>query len=323
MSGRSHQPTLWSDADPSTLSSEGSPVRTYRSRGKAPASRRASAPASGASLPGLPGICGHGGSSPRTCLLCAIAARISSSATWRQSATPSGRSWWVLTTAAPHTGASGSLSSDTWPTPTVHGNHNHKGASPKAGDGLATAVMRWPTAQARDWKGPSGRSLRGLERDLPAAVLWPTPTRDCATERTQRYAQGGLPLTAAVQMWPTPRARDCQAEELEVWQKRQDAISTAGGATFRASLEVAVQMWPTPHAHEARLGYQHRHPDARGSQVSLTTVAMDTEGMAPLRGQPIPDSPSTRGKSRASLNPEWVAQLMGFPADFLDGVAAR
>jgi len=83
---------------------------------------------------------------------------------------------------------------------------------------------------------------------------------------------------------------------------------------------MAVQMWPTPCAHEARLGYQHRHPEARGSQVRLTTVALDAEGLAPTRGQPDQANHNTRGKSRARLNPRWVAQLMGFPADWLDGV---
>jgi hypothetical protein len=35
-----------------------------------------------------------------------------------------------------------------WPTPTVCGNHNRKGASPNSGDGLATAVKMYPTATA-------------------------------------------------------------------------------------------------------------------------------------------------------------------------------
>jgi len=38
--------------------------------------------------------------------------------------------------------------------------------------------------------------------------FWPTPTRDSATQRTKRYAQGGMPLSAAVTMFPTPTARD-------------------------------------------------------------------------------------------------------------------
>ena len=39
-----------------------------------------------------------------------------------------------------------------WPTPTVHGNHNRKGLSKTSGDGLATAVAKYPTPCARDWK---------------------------------------------------------------------------------------------------------------------------------------------------------------------------
>ena len=37
-----------------------------------------------------------------------------------------------------------------WPTPTVHGNHNRVGISATSGDGLATAVKRWPTPTATD-----------------------------------------------------------------------------------------------------------------------------------------------------------------------------
>ena len=34
----------------------------------------------------------------------------------------------------------------------------------------------WPTPQSRDYKGPSGRSMKGEENDLPNAVkMWPTP----------------------------------------------------------------------------------------------------------------------------------------------------
>lgn len=39
-----------------------------------------------------------------------------------------------------------------WPTPTVNGNNNYKGASLNSGDGLATAVKAWPTPTARDWR---------------------------------------------------------------------------------------------------------------------------------------------------------------------------
>lgn len=46
----------------------------------------------------------------------------------------------------------GEIDSGYLPTPTVHGNYNRKGASKTSGDGLETAVKRWPTPTARDWR---------------------------------------------------------------------------------------------------------------------------------------------------------------------------
>lgn len=43
-------------------------------------------------------------------------------------------------------------SKNLWPTPTVCGNYNRKGASAQSGDGLATAVRQWPPPTAQDAK---------------------------------------------------------------------------------------------------------------------------------------------------------------------------
>ena len=48
-----------------------------------------------------------------------------------------------------------------WPTPTVCGNHNRKGASATSGDGLATAVKQWATPLCRD-----SRTVRGGARTV-------------------------------------------------------------------------------------------------------------------------------------------------------------
>lgn len=66
---------------------------------------------------------------------------------------------------------SGSL--DGWPTPTVNGNYNRKGASKTSGDGLATVVSKWPTPTAPskngvgrmdEWGGSNARkSIRGYK----------------------------------------------------------------------------------------------------------------------------------------------------------------
>lgn len=47
-----------------------------------------------------------------------------------------------------------------------------------------------------------------LRTDENESGYWPTPTCDSATDRSSRYAQGGMPLTMAVKMWPTPQASD-------------------------------------------------------------------------------------------------------------------
>ena len=43
-----------------------------------------------------------------------------------------------------------------WPTPTVCGNYNRKGASKTSGDGLATAVKNWPTPRTAGMCGWTG-----------------------------------------------------------------------------------------------------------------------------------------------------------------------
>lgn len=53
-----------------------------------------------------------------------------------------------------------------WPTPTVCGNYNRKGASKTSGDGLATAVRRYPTPTAHNAK----------ETNAPSESARNTPT---------------------------------------------------------------------------------------------------------------------------------------------------
>jgi hypothetical protein len=52
-----------------------------------------------------------------------------------------------------------------WPTPTVCGNYNRKGASKTSGDGLATAVRMWPTPTAHNAKETNAPSES--ERNTP------------------------------------------------------------------------------------------------------------------------------------------------------------
>jgi hypothetical protein len=70
-----------------------------------------------------------------------------------------------------HVGANGEKSQmrlsqavQMWPTPTVCGNYNRKGASATSGDGLATAVKTWRTPTASDANKWSNESLRERQK---------------------------------------------------------------------------------------------------------------------------------------------------------------
>jgi len=81
----------------------------------------------------------------------------------------------------------------TWPTPTVSGNTNRQGVSQKSGDGLRTAVNRWPTPCSAD----SGRN--GQRGDLHASLhgtgrqkRFPTPaSRDYRHPNKKPYSERG------------------------------------------------------------------------------------------------------------------------------------
>lgn len=58
-----------------------------------------------------------------------------------------------------------------WPTPTVCGNYNRKGSSPQSGDGLATAVKKFPTPTCQDATNNGGRSqMQRHTRPLNAVI---------------------------------------------------------------------------------------------------------------------------------------------------------
>jgi len=65
-----------------------------------------------------------------------------------------------------------------WPTPTVCGNYNRKGASATSGDGLITALRTWPTPIRRD-----SRTVRGGARMKNSIGSEPLITQVAESER--------------------------------------------------------------------------------------------------------------------------------------------
>ena len=91
------------------------------------------------------------GSLLRTSLLSALGEPMSCSATWKDSGTPAGRSWWVLSMPAPRTDGSGCSS---WQTPAVFQGEKRRqvGQTERAELLLPGQARYWPTPQAFDAK---------------------------------------------------------------------------------------------------------------------------------------------------------------------------
>lgn len=117
--------------------------------------------------------------------------------------------------------------------------------------------------------------------------------------------------------WPTPAAANPNdGEDLATWLARRERLkeTAKNGNGCGTPLAIAIRMWPTPTARD----YKNV-----GNQESMERRRQDIAQPLPevvINGQPDPDSLNTTGKSRAQLNCRWVAQLQGFPSDWLDGI---
>ena len=135
----------------------------------------------------------------------------------------------------------------------------------------------------------------------------PTPTADTA-ERSKRYKQGGLPLSAAAQTagWPTPRTPTGEAESAA--RKQELGRTRSGGGDLQAAAQTAG--WPTPNAEEARRGFQNRANGKKGVQKSLTTVVVEAVDGPTESGYLAPT------EKRGVLNPALSRWLMGYPVEW-------
>lgn len=212
-----------------------------------------------------------------------------------------------------------------WPTPTVNGNNNRAGSSPKAGDGLATAAKMWPTPKSSDAiMGMTARtSGRPIEKSthlqtqvyLAEQKMWPTP---CATEarqglqiRHEGKKGNQQSLSTAVKLWPTPTAMDGNAS-LE-FRPRKDATNTRS-----STLAQRIHMLPTPHAncHTGKSNSQEGAPNLQ------SFIAMHpTPKLQQLADSGVISEEERRNMAQGNggqLNPDWVEWLMGLPTGWTD-----
>ena len=109
-------------------------------------------------------------------------------------------------------------------------------------------------------------------------------------------------------LWRTPDAYSGGSNLNKIKEALAEGhLKRKSGHTIQIRLADQVReprLWPTPAAHEARLGYQRRDTGKKGTQKSLTTIVIDTEG--------------GREKTTGQLNPTWVEWLMGYPTGWTD-----
>ena len=179
----------------------------------------------------------------------------------------------------------------------------------------------------------SGSMLNGvcskrqkLVQDITETVSFsldivPTPTTDCAQNRSGKYSQGGTSLALHVMNFPTPTLAE----------SKNSPYQTSNGKRYPTLLG-HVQMFPTPTAQEAQKAWKF----AKG-QMGQSLSAMSNRGE-------LFNTPTTRdganstlppshanwdsltgdmirlGEARPGgvLNPEWVEWLMGWPIGWTD-----
>lgn len=173
-----------------------------------------------------------------------------------------------------------------WPTPTVTGNNNRKGASPTSGDGLLTVA-----------KNPA---------------LWPTPMAADGERHSLSYGRGNLTLLGQARRWPTPRSADAERRP-----SRSSPNTVRRLASGKANLGEFVQeraYWPTPTASPWRSGRASEATLSRNSRP-LNEVALSRTGPAEPLASPGP-SPSTPPPGKLSVI--FTEYLMGFPSGWTD-----
>lgn len=171
------------------------------------------------------------------------------SLTWKQRATPAGRSISALRASARRISDNGS------------GGLEHG----------------WATPQARDWKGPQGGAYKGQSNDLPMQAImagWPTPTvTDAARgiEYDPMSKNMTLNMAAARSGWPTPSAQAFEIADVELTRKRREESKArnGNGNGFGLSLAQMVVM-EVPHG-PARL-------TASGEMLTGSSAGMESGG---------------------------------------------
>jgi len=196
--------------------------------------------------------------------------------------------------------------------------------------------LLWPTPGAREKGGGEyqdpekirARMEKGHQTNLAEAVksdMWPTPTSSEGTGAQKNIGRtGGRSLRETVQMFPTPTVQD-SANNGGPSQFKRNSLPL--NAQVHVTPETDQKMWQTPMVDDARGGgsMKSRHIKLHQQVKMWPTPTQDSASNRTKKygqgGTPLPlalqlADPKTTG----SLNPQWVAWLMGYPTEYLSCV---
>ena len=138
--------------------------------------------------------------------------------------------------------------------------------------------------------------------DYAALAMWPTPTSLAPARNGNSEAGNSAGLVAIREhaMWSTPRSSDGE----------KGGPNQAFGAGGQPLPSQAASMWATPTARD------YRSPNSASSQEARNADC--------ARGQQLPNQvahdglPEPTVKPAGSLNPDFVAWLMGYPPEWME-----
>ena len=271
------------------------------------------------------------------------------SLTWKEKATPQGRSLFQLSVSMHRTKGTESGSSPDAP---------KAWATPQATDGTRSGQIRTRDQLSEKAKKGGCKNLREEVHQYPKpSSLWPTPRATSrmayAEKPTKSQIEGthGWNLNAAVtdslspdphRLWPTPDAsiRGARKNQNGHQVTLQDAVS---GQTPEARAKMGFpepdQIWPTPRANKVHpvITEENREKLANRNKSNLEEVVAGRMWPTPMahearlgyqdrsRGKKgtqeslttkVINAQGGRDKVYGQLNPTWVEWLMGYPTEW-------
>ena len=173
-----------------------------------------------------------------------------------------------------------------------------------------SSSLGWPTASV------AGCVEGGVAKDVEMTPSGFKATRENGTSYGAKLRDAVIHYEE--KNWATPQAFD-HVNIVRTPEKlaKTRAEKNAGCLNLREQVHYpdmdhsrkTAKAWPTVQASEARQGYQDRTNGKKGSQKSLTTVAVDTH---------LDQVKTNTNGNNPVLNPDWVEQLMGLPAGWTD-----